>query len=365
MTEDKNNEEPKRYDVNEAVTRIEAKIEEDAKKSSSGVSAASRKEIKEADPEDTQGKRKGLWAVIVIVALLLGAAVYYGWGIYNDRFGEEDLAAVPTAQQSLNPDEDINNACEAFVRAEIECTVTEEPHEDIERGHLVSQTPEQGSVVEEDTTVSLVYSAGPVEATIPSVHNKTVEEAEELLYPLGINIQEEHELVSGTDVAKDRVSHLNIEEGETVENGTEVVLHVSDGTVEAPEWVGKSREEVSAEAEELGLDVTYVKEESEETIGTVLSQNPKSGEHHDITEEIEVVVAAPFENAEIEVPDVLGETQEEAESMLAEAGFREISVISNMSTEVEEKGVTQTLPAVGEKSMSEERVVIVVTEPVE
>lgn len=365
MTEDKNNEKPKGYDVNEAVTRLEAKIEQDAKESSSGVSAASRKEIKEADPEDSQGKRKGLWAVIIIAILLIGAAAYYGWGVYNDKFGDDDLSAVPAAQQSLNPDEDINNACSAFVRAEIDCTVTEEPHEDIERGNLVSQTPEQGSVVEEDTTVNLVYSAGPIEATIPSVHNQTIEEVKETLYPLGINVQEEYELVSGTDVAKDRVSHLNFEEGETVDNGTEVVLYVSDGTVEVPEWVGKSREEVSVEAEELGLDVTYVKEESEETIGTVLSQTPKSGEYHDTSEEIEVVVATPFEAAEIEVPDVLGKSQEEAEGMLAEAGFREISVISNMSTEVEEKGVTQTLPAVGEKGMSEERVVIVVTEPVE
>lgn len=365
MTEDKNNEEPKRYDVDEAVSRIEAQIEEDARESSSGVTVESQEKAREADPEDTQGKRKGVWAIVIIVILLLGAAGYYAWGIYNDKFGEDDLTAVPAAQQSLNPDEDINNACSAFVRAEIECNVTEEPHEDIERGNLVSQTPEQGSVVEEDTTVDLVYSAGPLESTVPSVHNKTGEEVEELLYPLGINVQEEHELVSGSDVVKDRVSHLDVEEGETVANGTEVVLHVSDGTVEVPEWVGKSREEVSAEAEELGLDVTYVKEESEETIGIVLSQNPKSGEYHDTTEELEVVVATPFENSEIEVPDVLGQSQEEAESTLAEAGFREISVVSNMSTEVDEKGVTQTLPAVGEKGMSEERVVIVVTEPVE
>lgn len=369
MTESKDSE-SQGYDLDDSVSRFEAKMEEDAKESTTGVTVESQKEakkVKEKDPEDKQGTRRNVWVLVVIIALLLGAAGYYGYGIYEEKFGSsDDLAAIPAAKHSLNPDEELNTACQVFARAGVECSVEEEPHESIERGTLVSQTPEQGSVIEEEgTTVELVYSSGPLEATVPDVKNQTVDEVRELLYPLGLTVQEEYETVSGTDVAKDKVSHLNIEEGETVENGTEIVMHVSDGTVKVPEWVGKSREEVSVEAEEQGIEVTYVKEESDETIGTVLSQSPKAEEYHDITEPVEVVVATPFESTEIEVPDVLGESQETAEGMLAEAGFREISVIPNMSTEVDKKGVTQTLPAVGEKGMSEERITIVVTEPIE
>lgn len=285
----------------------------------------------------------------------------------DDASGEEsgqgsDEAGVetPSASPDDSDEEGTRNGCERYESIGLECSITYEVDNEIPRGNLVSQSPEAGEFVELGTTVELVYSSGPESTEFPEVHNESLEHVEEMLWEGGVSV-DEVEYVSGSGIPEDRVVSASVESGEDVDNGDTVVVQLSDGTVKIPDWTDETQAKVESKAEELGIDVVFNTEESEKSEGTVLSQSD-SGEVH-FNDIIEVTVAVPFESVELEVPDVLGMSEEDAQYALAEEGFRNISTLEVTTGEVDEPTVTQVSPGVGSTGMSEERIVIVISTP--
>lgn len=307
--------------------------------------------------------------VILVVLLLAGGAYLLTSGVLDGESEDEEIVAaeeevqtvsVPSALGFISAEDEDEVGCERYTSIGLECLVTYESSEDVPRGNNISQSIEIGEFVEVGETIEVVYSAGPETSEFPAINNESLEYVEEQLWAMGVLV-EDLEYVSGSGIPEERVVEASVEEGETVNNGDSVVIYLSDGTVEIPDWTDETRDVVETEASDLGVDVVFVSEESEETEGTVLSQS-ESGEvsFNDI---IEVTVAAPFESVEIEIPDILGLSPTEAQSDLAEAGFRNISTLEVATGEVDEETVTQVSPGVGNTGMSEERVVIVVSVP--
>lgn len=314
-------------------------------------------------------KKNWIIALVVLLVILVAAGVALTLTQNGDTedsvpepVAEEEVetVSIPSAVGFIAAEDEDEVACERFTSLGLECTVTYEVNEEIPRGNSIEQSPEVGEFVEVGETVQLTYSAGPATSEFPAINNESLEYVEELLWAMGVGV-EDLEYVSGSGIPEDRVVEASAEEGDTVNNGDSVVVYLSDGTVEIPDWTGETRDVVDAEASDLGVDVIFVTEESEDSEGTVLSQS-ETGEVN-FNDIIEVTVAAPFESVEIEIPDVLGLSPEDAQSDLAEAGFRNISTLEVQTGEVDEETVTQVSPSVGGTGMSEERVVIVVSVP--
>lgn len=310
-----------------------------------------------------------IFLVILVAALIAGAFWLYNAAmerqenIVIEQEEEEQIetVSVPSAIGFISAEDDDDVACEQYDSIGLECSVSYEVDNEIPRGNLISQTPDVGEFVEVGSTVRLTYSAGPETSEFPDINNESLEYVEETLWAMGVSI-EDIDYTSGSGIPEDRVVEASVEPGDTVENGDSVIIYLSDGTVEIPDWTGETREDVENESEDLGVDIVFVSEESEEeSEGTVLSQSD-SGEVQ-FNDVIEITVAVPFASVEIEVPDILGLSPEEAQSDLAEAGFRSISTLEVSTDEVDEPTVTQVSPGVGGTGMSEERIVIVVSVP--
>lgn len=289
-----------------------------------------------------------LGAVGVVAALLGGGALYY--------FKTTTIVPVADALSVQSADTD---PCAKFKH--LTCTAKWEPNDKIDRGTLFSQSVKAGKRVSKGSKVELIYSAGPTEVKFPNVVGAPLAEVKDKIYKLGLSLKDV-EIVDSEGKPSNVVLAASIKEGETVKNGSEVSLKVSNGRVALPDWSGKTKEFVEVEAKKLGLEASFKEEESEATPGTVVSQWPKAGEVKSSLK-VEIVLAKAFQSKDVVVPDVVGKTDTEAQSELASAGFRHIKTVVVKNSEVDTKKVTQVVPGAGQSAKSEENIVIIVSEP--
>ena len=111
------------------------------------------------------------------------------------------------------------------------------------------------------------------------------------------------------------------EEGTRVEKGSTVTITVSSGPreVEVPRLAGLTYEEALDALNEVNLDPRRVDVFSQKPVGQVTAQDPAAGELVDEGTEVEVRVSKGVR--EVQVPDVVGQSEASARSELEAAGF--------------------------------------------
>lgn len=308
------------------------------------------------EEEGKSGKLKKI--SLVTLAILLIAGIVTAWYFF---FASKALGVqVPEAQDYIGYD-DTSNPCEPF--SSLTCSVDWQTSEDIPNGQLISQSLAAGSSVSEQTPISLTYSKGQENPIIPeSIVGLTEQDARETLYALGLKVQQ---IVKVDDSGKSANTVVSVKPdslGEKVANGSGITLYVATGSLEIPDWTGKTKEFVQAEAEKMNINVVFKEEESESPLGTVISQGSQGQEVNE-GDAVEVVIAKAFSEEQVEIPDVLSMTEQEAQSTLASEGFRQIVTLNVKNNEVTSKQVTQITPSVGEKVGVNEKIIIVVAEP--
>lgn len=130
-----------------------------------------------------------------------------------------------------------------------------------------------------------------------------------------------------------------------------------------PDLVGVGAEEAEERLESLGLGLEVrFRDTYDDTVepGGVASSEPGPGTV--LSQGAEVVLALSVGPRHAVVPDVVGDTENEARNLLREAGFTHIDVVQEHSAEQLPGTVLATEPAVGEEGDREEPVVIRVSE---
>lgn len=308
------------------------------------------------EEEGNNGKLKKFSLIALAVLLIAGIMAAWYFLFASKALGVQ----VPEAQDYIGYD-DTSNPCEPF--SSLTCSVEWKTSEDIPNGQLISQSLAAGSSVSEQTPISLTYSKGQENPVIPeSIVGLTEQDARETLYALGLKVQQ---IVKVDDSGKSANTVVSVKPdslGEKVANGSGITLYVATGSLEIPDWTGKTKEFVQAEAEKMNINVVFKEEESESPLGTVISQSPQGQEVNE-GDAVEVVIAKAFSEEQVEIPDVLSMTEQEAQSTLASEGFRQIVTLNVKNNEVTSKQVTQITPSVGEKVGVNEKIIIVVAEP--
>ena len=135
-------------------------------------------------------------------------------------------------------------------------------------------------------------------------------------------------------------------EGTQVSRGSTVTITVSTGPreVEVPRLVGLTYEQALDALDELNLEARRVDVFSQKPAGQVIGQDPREGERVDEGTEVEVRVSKGAR--QVEVPDVLGQSEANARAELEAAGF-EVSVTEGPSEDTPEGLVSAQSPAAG------------------
>jgi serine/threonine protein kinase len=142
-------------------------------------------------------------------------------------------------------------------------------------GNVISQDPNGDTYAAPDSTVTITVSTGKRKTTVPSVLGKKKEEARTLLEDA--NLVPEFEEVE-SDEEKGTVVELSRDEGESVAEGSEIIVGVSDGKEKVPYVVGMTQEQAEEAIRDRMFEATVVPDaDSDRPRGEVVRQDPKSG----------------------------------------------------------------------------------------
>lgn len=300
--------------------------------------------------------------VFVACAVVGGLSLLTGGGLL--AWGQIDKSMhldTPTAKAALAENQKLEDACKPFNDAGLNCEVNEEYSEDKPNFLLVSQSIKPGERVKKGETIKLTYSKGPENGEMEDLSGMTLEEAQKWLADRNLkpgNIKTE----KGSDFEDGRVISTSIKPGKTYKNGETVDFVVSAGNLMAPNWKGETKESIIAKATKAGIEVEFKEEESDVAPGTFISSTPKAGQPV-VGKKMVVTVAKPKEEAKKKVPDVIGQTQDEASASLVSLGYTKITAVKVKNDEVTETKVTQVVPAVGTEASLSENITIIVSEP--
>lgn len=300
------------------------------------------------EPFEEAPERRSRWWLWLLLALLL-AALAVGAYLLLQPEGKP----VPDVVGSRSA-----VASQRLQNAGFEVNIETVQSDSVPDDRVATQRPQPGEEAEEGSTVTIIVSSGPGQATVPGVLGRKQAVAERMMKEAGFETTARRE--TSDTVPAGRVISTSPAENTQLEKGRTVVLVVSEGRekVEVPDVVGKQEAEARSTLEGAGLRAEVSQEESEgEDPGTVLRQDPGSG-RVDKGSAVKLVVAkAP---PDVDVPDVVDRERDAARQALRDAGF-EVRVREETVDTIDQDGVVvEQDPAGGEQRRKGSRVTIVV-----
>jgi serine/threonine-protein kinase len=297
--------------------------------------------------EDRRNRR-----MLVIGGLVALAAVAIALGAY--LLNRPEQATVPNVVG--------NQASVAVTRIEnagFEASIETVRNDDVPRDRVAQQRPGPGDEADEGSTVRLVVSSGPGEATIPEVNGLTEKSATRRLERAGFKVETRQR--SSDDVAEGRVVSSSPPERSQLTKGRTVLLTISSGPEEVavPDVQGLAQDEAVAQLEAAGLRYAVTEQETDsEDPGTVLSQSPAAETQAPKGTTITLTVAK--EPAKVTVPDVTGESVNRARDELEQAGFNVSIQRENVTDTSQNEKVLSQSPSGGAKRSPDSQVTITV-----
>lgn len=193
--------------------------------------------------------------------------------------------------------------------------------EDVPRGEVIVSEPAEGTSLRRGDNVLLIVSQGPERYDVPDLSGMPPEQAAEALAEVSLTAGSLTQ-VFNESVPTGQVVSSTPAEGATLKPGTAVALAVSKGRqpVSVGDWVGAQLDDVQAELEERGLQLSVAGTEFSSRVkqGGVLRQDPAEGT---LFKGDTVTVTVSKGPDLVKVPNVRGETAADAKAALARAGF--------------------------------------------
>jgi serine/threonine-protein kinase len=256
--------------------------------------------------------RRGLVSVVAAVLLVLGLGAGV-WYINSGQFTKVPLVLAKTEEQARDRLSD----------AGLEVGDVEQAYSDtVRRGLVISSDPAPGSRIRSNDSVTLTISRGPQTVRVPALGGEPLDEARRTLKREGLQpgmVTREF----SDEVPRGSVIRTDPEGGVEVRAESAVGLVVSKGSpVDIPDVVGDDLEAARAELLEAGLKVKVASAQinsSDIERGKVALQSPDSG--REAAEGDTVTLTLSKGPVMVEVPDVVGDSVDEAREKLEGAGF--------------------------------------------
>jgi serine/threonine-protein kinase len=196
---------------------------------------------------------------------------------------------------------------------------TQEYSDTVPGGEVISQTPQAGKSLREDETVRVVVSKGPPPVQVPSLSGLTEDAAIQRITAANLKADVTSRPYN-EDVPQGTVIDWN-PKGEAPKGST-VSLTVSNGPEprRISNWTGKTFDETQAALVKAGLKVKRVEGYSDTIAqGLVISTSPGAGET--VVRGSTVTVTVCVGTATVPIPNVSGQTVDQATTTLQQAGL--------------------------------------------
>ena len=230
---------------------------------------------------EEERRRSRWWLWLLLALLLIGLAIGAYLLLAPERKPVPDVVGSRSAVAS-----------QRLQNAGFEVNIETVQSDTVPNDRVATQDPQPGEEARDGTTVTIIVSSGPGNATVPGVVGRKQDVAENMMKEAGFETDVRREPSDSVD--KGRVISTQPGENTQLEKGRTVVLMVSSGPeqVSVPDVVGDDEQDARSALEDAGLRADVTEEESEdEDPGTVLRQDPGSGAKVEKGSTVDLVVA--------------------------------------------------------------------------
>ncbi|WP_406167242.1 Stk1 family PASTA domain-containing Ser/Thr kinase [Streptomyces canus] len=258
------------------------------------------------------GPRRGPLLIVAAILLALGLGVGV-WYINSGQFTQVPALLTKTEAQ----------ARDRLDEAGLETgKVTYAYSDTVKRGTVISTDPGVGARIRNNDSVSITVSKGPQTVKVPDVQGDALSNARTRLKAEGLQpgmVTREF----SDEVPKGFVISTDPENGTTLRAGSAIALTVSKGApVDVPDVTGEDLADARADLTEAGLKVKIAttRVNSEYDAGQVAKQTPVGDSQAADGDTVTLTISKGPEM--IEVPDVTGDSVDDAKTDLEAAGFQ-------------------------------------------
>ncbi|MET8945624.1 Stk1 family PASTA domain-containing Ser/Thr kinase [Streptomyces sp. NPDC004542] len=267
-----------------------------------------------ADPPRRRTGRSGRGLVTIVAAVLLVFGVGAGvWYINSGQFTRVPPLLAKTEAQ----------ARERLKKAGLEVKQVEHAYNDtVRKGTVISTDPAAGARIRSNDSVTLTISDGPRTVKVPDLSGRKLAEARARLKAAGLApgmVTREF----SEDVPAGSVIGTTPGTGTVRRAGSAIALTVSKGSpVDVPDVTGDDLDSAKQQLQDAGLKVKVSARQvnSEYDKGKVARQTPAGDSQ--AAEGDTVTLTVSKGPVVVEVPDVVGDSVDDAKQQLQDAGFQ-------------------------------------------
>ena len=144
------------------------------------------KKIKKKQKKNKNKNKKGfkgtLIAILALIVLVFAGISTNGFGLLGNNDNDDVIYAPDLLNLSLE------NANKMVRDAGLKLEISEENDSLIEKNHVISQTPSQGTELKKGDTIHIIISLGPKDLSIPNLRGYTLEDAKKVLSQEGLSL---------------------------------------------------------------------------------------------------------------------------------------------------------------------------------
>ncbi len=250
---------------------------------------------------------------VALIALVLAAAAA---ALFFFTAGPGAKTAVPQVVGSSTL-----VAQNALTRAHLDTKVVKSFDETVKAGVVIAGDPPAGREVRRGSTVTLTVSQGPERYDVPQLVGRTQADAEQRVTEARLTVGTVRKAFSET-VPQGQVISTSPAANTSVKRASSVTLLISQGRrpIELADWTGKPVDQAVAALIKAKLKVDATKEDWSTTVpkGSVISQSPATGT---LFQGDLVTLVASKGPQLVPVPNVIGQQERPARSILEQLGF--------------------------------------------
>ncbi|HVF76017.1 MAG TPA: Stk1 family PASTA domain-containing Ser/Thr kinase [Acidimicrobiales bacterium] len=290
-------------------------------------------------------RRTGAYVALLLVMLAALAVLLFLLGRTLGIFGGEGGPATVTVPSVIGKtaDEAERMLTSSGLRVERKLE-----HNQAALNTVFKQDPGGGEKIPKDSLVTITISQGEALVKVPSVVGDNVDDATDELRTAGFEVQTTSQ--PDRSAPAGRVLSQDPRGGAEAQKGSVVKLAVSSGKpkVTVPNVANKDETAARDDIVNAGLKVKTVQEASDTVPqGKVIRTDPTGGT--EVDEGATVTIFVSSGPAQVDVPNVVGMTEEEATKKLKDAGFQVKVQTRPVTDEEDDKRVIDQDPDVGTK----------------
>jgi beta-lactam-binding protein with PASTA domain len=283
---------------------------------------------------------RSIWPWLLALALIVAGAAG-GWLLYTkiqDQLANNKPVSVPDVRlvpRAL--------AAQHIRDAGFNVQFREASSPSVAKGSVITEDPAQGAKIGKGSTVTLTVSSGKPRTAVPDVRGRKVTDAVQALVAAGL--QPKIFYVYSAEQSDVVVGEFPAPKG-IVLKGSNVRINVSKGAkpIPVPDVTNQPFANAKSALEGQGFVVTRTDIQSDMPKGVVVSEDPPAGTN--VPKGSKITVAVSKGPGTAQIPDVQGQNQTDATTILQQAGFS-VAVVTQFVNDPSSDGIVIAQDPVG------------------